>query len=222
MGSETSVISLGDRKHEKRGFYEKVTSVKGWLFMRIRALYRWRRIEFRRQPLPEKVAALIYLDAAGPFAYYDRRHGDMVLDMLDVKKKINEMQSGEIQDLKRFTQDMLTSVSQLEKDLQKTTQQMAAMPSPPPPPPLSMAVAFGEKKYTEIHVPILAFFACPHNFGAAFKDNPTAKTAAVADAFAAGIPSAHVVRLEDADHYVFNSNEADVIPEVNAFLQKLP
>jgi non-heme chloroperoxidase len=181
---------------------------------------------------PEKVTALIYLDAAGPFAYYDRSHGDMVLDMLDVKKRIDEMESGEIQDLKQTNQDMLTSVSQLEKDLQQLTKQMATMPSLPPPPPFSMAVTFGAKKFTEIHVPILAIFACPHNFGAAFKNDPAAKASAVAsdlahcsaqaDAFTAGIPSAHVVRVADADHYIFNSNEADVIREMNAFLEKLP
>jgi len=35
------------------------------------------------------------------------------------------------------------------------------------------------------------------------------------------LPSAHVVRLAVADHYVFRSNEADVIREINAFLSNL-
>jgi alpha-beta hydrolase superfamily lysophospholipase len=43
-----------------------------------------------------------------------------------------------------------------------------------------------------------------------------------ARAFEAGVPSAHVVRIPNADHYVFNSNEADVLREMNAFLAKLP
>jgi len=37
-----------------------------------------------------------------------------------------------------------------------------------------------------------------------------------------GYPSARVVRLPNVDHYVFRSNEADVIREMNAFLTKLP
>jgi hypothetical protein len=39
-----------------------------------------------------------------------------------------------------------------------------------------------------------------------------------ADAFTAAIPGAHVVRLPNADHYVFRSNEVDVVQEMNAFL----
>jgi hypothetical protein len=90
---------------------------------------------------------------------------------------------------------------------------------------------FGARKYTEIHGPILAIFACPHNFDFV-RNSPAAKLAMVADdfarcsaqvnAFKAGVPSAHVVRLPNADHYVFNSNEADVFREMNAFLAKLP
>ncbi|MCU1250032.1 MAG: putative hydrolase [Edaphobacter sp.] len=65
-----------------------------------------------------------------------------------------------------------------------------------------------------------------------FKDYPAAKAAMVeadrerfsaqANAFEAGLPSAHVVRLPNASHYVFKSNEADGIREMNAFLSKLP
>jgi pimeloyl-ACP methyl ester carboxylesterase len=41
-------------------------------------------------------------------------------------------------------------------------------------------------------------------------------------AFEKGNPGARVVRLPNADHFVFNSNEADVIREMDAFLAKLP
>jgi len=40
-------------------------------------------------------------------------------------------------------------------------------------------------------------------------------------AFAAGLPSAHVVRLRNADHFIFRSNEAQVFREMNEFLEKL-
>jgi len=47
-------------------------------------------------------------------------------------------------------------------------------------------------------------------------------TTAQANAFEAGVPSAHVVRIPNADHFVYKSNEADVLREINAFLDKLP
>lgn len=180
---------------------------------------------------PEKVAGLIYLDAADAYGYYDRTHGDWMLDMLDLKSRIDALEKGALLDQK-FTEDMASSTVQLEKDLQLMIKRIALMPgpAPPPPPPIGLAIRFGEQKYTEIHSPILAIFACPHNFD--FINDPAAKAALVAtdlasctaqaDAFAAGVPSARVVRIADADHYVFRSNETDVIKEMNVFLANLP
>ena len=37
----------------------------------------------------------------------------------------------------------------------------------------------------------------------------------------AGFPQARVVRLPNADHYVYNSNEADVLREIATFLAGL-
>jgi hypothetical protein len=132
-------------------------------------------------------------------------------------------------------------MSQLEKDVQETQKQIASMPALPPRqgpgPAIPMAIIAGEQKYTEIHVPILAIYAVPHNLGPMMnspmlKDNPTAQaamkandlatTSTQANAFEAGVHSAHVVRLPNADHFVFNSNEADVLREMNAFMATLP
>lgn len=41
------------------------------------------------------------------------------------------------------------------------------------------------------------------------------------EAFEKGVPTARVVRLPNADHYIFRSNEADVMREMNAFLAGL-
>jgi pimeloyl-ACP methyl ester carboxylesterase len=40
---------------------------------------------------PEKVAALIYLDAAYSYAYYDRTRGDLFFDMLDLEKNLGQL-----------------------------------------------------------------------------------------------------------------------------------
>jgi pimeloyl-ACP methyl ester carboxylesterase len=182
---------------------------------------------------PEKVAGLVYLDAGYPWAYYDRAHGDPWLDMLDVKQRLDALRSGAVYD-RQFVQGLSASITQLEKDLPEEVNRLAPMAGTPssPPPPISLAMLFGEQKYTEIRVPILAIFAVPHNLDDVLRNNPTDKaamaaadlahTSALANAFEAGVPSAHVVRLPNADHYVFNSNEADVLREMNTFLAKLP
>jgi pimeloyl-ACP methyl ester carboxylesterase len=40
---------------------------------------------------PEKVAGLIYLDAAYAYAYYDRTRGDLFFDLLDLERKLDQL-----------------------------------------------------------------------------------------------------------------------------------
>jgi len=121
-------------------------------------------------------------------------------------------------------------VSELQK---KELQAMPAQPQRPGEVPIvAQAIFAGQQKYTDIRDPILAIFAVPHDLGPAFKDDPSARAAAEvndlaragaqAKAFESGLPSARVVRLPNANHYVFQSNEADVLREMNAFLSSLP
>jgi len=106
------------------------------------------------------------------------------------------------------------------------------IPAPPPAdaplPPVIRAIMDGTQKYTKVPVPILAIYAVPQD------PSPTADAArraaidaenrkgeAQAKAFADGLPTARVVRIPHANHYVFLSNEADVIRELDAFTAAL-
>jgi non-heme chloroperoxidase len=180
---------------------------------------------------PEKISGLIYLDAAFPYAYFNHANTDWTLDMLEVRKHIDAIQAGAVLE-PQFVQDMSSSVEDLNKDMQELKKEIAMLkpPYPPPPPPIGLAMHFGEQKYTHIPVPILAIAACPHNFDRAANDakakaamvaDDLSRCTAQADAFAAGVPTAHVIRIPNADHYVFNSNEAEVVREMNDFLTKL-
>jgi hypothetical protein len=156
----------------------------------------------------------------------------MWLDMLDVKRRLDALQSGAMYD-RQFVQGLSLSLAQFEKDLPDEAKRLASIPpGPSAPPPISLAMLFGEQKYRKIPVPILAIFAVPHSFDEVLRDNPKAKAAmvaadlahasALANTFEAGVPSAQVVRLPNADHFVFRSNEAGVSREMNVFLAKLP
>ena len=187
---------------------------------------------------PDKVAGLIYLDAAYSYAYYDRSRGDLILDSLELGRKLEQLIPGrEPQDQKQLVEELLqTSLPQFEKDLHEEQKTLQAMPvRQQRAGGLSIsaqAVLAGQQKYTDIRVPILAIFAVPHDLGPVFKDDPAARAAvaalesarsgAQAKAFEIALPSAHVVRLPNADHYVFQSNEEDVLREMNAFLSGLP
>jgi len=93
---------------------------------------------------------------------------------------------------------------------------------------IRVAILAGEAKYTEIKVPVLAIFANPKNPGPYAFNTPAERVASVAsetadiDAMAkalqAGIPSARVVQIPHANHYVFSSNESEVLREMRTFI----
>jgi pimeloyl-ACP methyl ester carboxylesterase len=188
---------------------------------------------------PEKIAGLIYLEAAYSYAYYDRAQGDLLLDSLELRRKLQLFFTGSgLQEQKQLVQELLqTSLPQFEKDLEEQRKVLQSMPAqtqqPAKSPPVVQAILSGQEKFTDIRVPIVAIFAVPHgDLAARFKDDPAGLAAveardvayvgAQAKALESGVPSARIVRLPNADHYVFQSNEGDVLREINAFLASLP
>lgn len=189
---------------------------------------------------PERVAGLIYLDAGYSYAYYDRARGNLDIDLVELQKKLEQLQPGKWpQDPKALVHELLeATIPGFERDLRERQKELQAMPAALLAQASSgvseaaRAIQTGEQKYTNIPVPILAIYAVPHDLGpvpggdaaarAAFEANDEATTGAQAKAFESGVPSARVVRLPHANHFVFMSNEADVLREINAFLGSLP
>jgi pimeloyl-ACP methyl ester carboxylesterase len=99
-------------------------------------------------------------------------------------------------------------------------------------PGANLAIIHGEQKYTDIRVPILAIFAVGHRLGPYADNDPIARDAglardeandqAIADGFQKGLPSARVIEIHHAYHYIFITNEADVLREMRAFISSLP
>jgi pimeloyl-ACP methyl ester carboxylesterase len=185
---------------------------------------------------PERVGGLIYLDAGYAYAYYDRSRGDLGIDLIDLRRKLEQLQPGKgPQDARHLIEELLvTTLPGFERDLKEMQKNLAeAPPAQPTPalPPISQAIMEGMQKYTDIRVPALAIYAVPHATGQPYRDDGArvaaeardeANTGAQAKAFESGVPSARVVRLPHANHYVFFSNESDVLREMNAFLGRLP
>ena len=86
------------------------------------------------------------------------------------------------------------------------------------------ALFMAPKKYTTIPVPALVIFANPHSEGALVNPNSAALTALVTkqeQAIKNAVPTARVVELPNANHFVFLSNEADVLREMRRFVADL-
>ncbi|QNI38359.1 alpha/beta hydrolase [Edaphobacter sp. 4G125] len=189
---------------------------------------------------PEKIAGLIYLDAGYPYAMYDQVNGNFLIDAIDLRQQLNQILPGPTmaEDQMKALDGLIANLKLVEKEAIVQRQSMEDIPPPPPrgsrpsPPPAGLAIMLGQQRFTSISAPALVIFAAPHNLGQRMKDDPKARAAMEANdkrnvedqiaAFERQAPSAHVVRIPNADHYVFNSNEADVLREMNAFISTLP
>ena len=179
---------------------------------------------------PEKVSGLIYLDAATGFAFYDPAHPIVEVEMNDIRRRIDEIEAGGVDEKKNLL-ELETAIAKFEIVLHQNNLGVANMPPLPPRSPINAAMNFGMQKYTNIPVPALAIYACPHNWDrlpddgsgrkAALIADDKARCTAWADNFKHGVPGARIFMIPNADHYMYLSNEAQVVAEINAFLASL-
>lgn len=185
---------------------------------------------------PQKVSGLVYLDAGYAYAYYTP--GGLVPAGINLLLSAESLR----QDMARLyagpteagLQHLGSDLSSLQTDIAAAQPVLGAMKAPAQAAPqnlndrLATAVTLGAEKFTAIPGPVLAFFAVQPKVPA---DLPAPQRAQLlmqgalqakqADAFAAGVPNARVVRLPGAVHRVWLSDEAEVVREMNAFMAKL-
>jgi pimeloyl-ACP methyl ester carboxylesterase len=95
-------------------------------------------------------------------------------------------------------------------------------PAPPQqssPKTVTAAIQTGTQRYTNIKSPALAIYAAPK--AGAPADGAAPAKEGCAKAFEKAAPSSRVVRLPGATHYVFISNEAEVLKEIRDFIGAL-
>jgi len=142
---------------------------------------------------PERVSGLIYFDAAQPYSFLE--------------------------------------IKQIMRRPVGTEARTIAGPLPPSPfvgarGAIVKGITNGMRDYAGIKPPFLAFIPVPHqcqpNCDTAFAKDDTARMTDTADTLEAHYPNGRVVRLPNANHYVFFSHEADVLRETKAFIDGLP
>ena len=188
---------------------------------------------------PARVGGLVYLDAGYSYAFYDGSPPDFQMDLLKLRKDLERFSDAiSPQEQKKVLADVVRELPQFEGDVQTRKDDLA------PRPDMSAtdiekakaqmgsrssisgrAVFNGMQPYTEIKCPVLAIFAVPHARSEKPDPEADAKDLAVVEpqikAFEAGIPQAKIVRITHANHYIFMSNEADVIREISTFIGSL-
>ncbi|HEV2324185.1 MAG TPA: alpha/beta hydrolase [Terracidiphilus sp.] len=189
---------------------------------------------------PSSVAGLVYLDAAQGYAFYDPAVSNPEIDYYVLRRDLERLaaiRSMSMDDRKSLLNDLAEMLPRFEKDLDSIRQLVDATPANAPGLPdtpearVEMAIQLGEQRFGGVKCPALAISAVPHSFGNRFKNNPAAlksaqsrdeaRTSALADAFQKANPQATVLRIKDASHAIFISNEAEVLRAINAFVATL-
>jgi non-heme chloroperoxidase len=191
---------------------------------------------------PQRVAGLIYLDAAFRYAFSPADRGDFQIDTLELKRRLDAVTNAvSPSETRTAIDDILSVLPQYQKDLAQQKKDLANAKDMTPAEyamekkehstaegKIEDAALRGERRYTSITCPVLAIFALPHDRG--FPPGPKRDAADaiemkyngfMANDFEAGVPTAHVVRIPHAQHAIYISNETQVVEEMNAFLAGL-
>src|SRR6266853_1554282 len=190
---------------------------------------------------PSRVAALIYLEAGYPYAFENGK-GPTMKEFQDIKKTAPQAPPPSESALASFAALQQACMRGLgftypEGELrQQFTTTSDGRVGKQRDFPGEAVMLEGMKKYADIPVPALVIFAIPHAQAKWVNDSTDPKVREAAKAFSAAevvlttrqakvfeesVPTARVVRLRGADHYVYLSNEADVLREMKSFLSTL-
>lgn len=191
---------------------------------------------------PNRVAGLVYLDAAYSYAF-DNGTGASIMEIQKLQgpqppppSQTDLASFGALQKYYERMNGFLFPDAELREQRESTPDGGVGKRRDLPGNALFMPLMMGTRKCTAIPVPALVIFANPHSQGIWVDENtdPSVQTAAKAYSTALealtekqeksvenGVPTAHVITLPGANHYVFLSNEAEVLKDINAFVASL-
>jgi non-heme chloroperoxidase len=191
---------------------------------------------------PDRVAGLIYFDAVFPYSF-DNGKGPSLEHLKEmntqIEKAASRMPSPSSADRASFAAYKDYDKRYNSRTFPEAEYRMEREPTPDGSvgklrgsPPVFQATFAGMKKFADIRAPALAFIAVPQDLGPWWKTTADpevrrldavaqASKESLAKAFEEGVPTAHVVRMPNVSHYVFLTNDGDVIREMNAFVAGL-
>ena len=191
---------------------------------------------------PNRVAGLVYLDAAYSYAFDDGKGGSI----MDIQKlqgpqppppsKTDLASFDALQKYYERVDGFRFPEAELRAQRESTADGAVGKQFDLPGGALFMPMITGAKKYTAIPLPALVIFANPHSQGIWVDENTDSSVQAAARTYSTalealtrrqeksvenGVPAAHVITLQGANHYVFLSNEAEVLKDIHAFVASL-
>ncbi len=178
---------------------------------------------------PERVSGLIYLDAHGPSAFYDPAVGSYEVDMAELLRQLKGLSTVDPQLEKAQLHELQQSglLTRFAEQAERMSRNLESLPptapgaAADPPNPVAVynqAQDKGQRAFTDVKGPILVIAAAPHD---RFKGRPPKdyeRETQRLTALEKRLPNARIVRIPFASHFIYRSNEAQVVREMNAFM----
>jgi pimeloyl-ACP methyl ester carboxylesterase len=191
---------------------------------------------------PNRVAGLVYLDAAYSYAFDDGK-GASIIDIQRLQgpqppppSNTDLTSFSALQKYYEHVNGFRFPEAELRAQRESTPDGGVGKQRDLPGAALFMPLMTGAKKYTAIPVSSLVIFANPHSQGIWIDENTNSSVQTAAKTYSTalevltekqeksvenGVPTAHVITLQGANHYVFLSNEAEVLKDIHAFVASL-
>lgn len=191
---------------------------------------------------PNRVGGLVYLDAAYSYAF-DDGNGARILEIQKLHGpqppppgKTDLASFSALQKYYERVDGFRFPEAELRAQRESTPDGGVGIERDLPGAALFMPLLTGAKKYTAIPVPALVIFANPHSQGIWVDENRDRSVQTAAKTYSTalgalterqeksvenGLPTARVITLKGANHYVFLSNEAEVLNDLRAFVAGL-
>jgi non-heme chloroperoxidase len=188
---------------------------------------------------PERVAGLVYLDAGYQYAAYDQAQPDFGMDRLELMRSLRAIRDATSpQEERKLLTEIAAALPMFENDVKTRVKELASLPDITNEAITeernrrqsregisARAVEDGIQPFQGIKSPALAIFAVPHRRAGKQEDDADAKDVARVEplirTFQKAAPQAKIVRMPHANHYVFTSNEVDVIRLIDDFVASL-
>jgi pimeloyl-ACP methyl ester carboxylesterase len=190
---------------------------------------------------PDRIAGLVYLEAAYPYAF-DNGKGPTMKEFQETKgpqpPPPGDSDLASFSTLEKWDAQVYgfrIPEAEFRQTWDSTSDGRPAKARDFPGSQMLMTIMMSPKRYTGIPVPALAIFAIPHaeepwmikstdpavrEAAKAYFTRIDALAEKQAKAFEDGVPAARVIRLRGM-HYIYLSNEPEVLREICAFLARL-
>jgi pimeloyl-ACP methyl ester carboxylesterase len=177
---------------------------------------------------PDRIAGLIYMEAANAQAFYGANADRLYPIAGEIRRDLEKLIKSQPSEATALVAKIKNELPRLQRGLAWYGRAVQGVPDRPaemlnsPITATQNAIVLGAKVYGPLGMPILALFAAPPQCAPDCASGASKRRASDTETqikdFKAANPKATVISLSNASHFIWESNEADTVKAMDAFM----